>query len=484
VPGKAANTNTIFSAEGDASVRTVRHTKTSRDDGIVLALCAAYAAFCVIVRPPGPLTAPDSAGYLAFEPIHALGYPLFLKLLGAQAAMLVQPLIFCLALVWLGLESRRLSSSAALAAGAVLAPLTTPDLTRYHFTVLTESLFISGTVALIAAIVRFTRQPSWRAAAAAAAIVGVTATVRRTGIALAPVPVVMVAIFWCRLAAYRWTVLTAAIVPVVAIIGAERLAAVIVHGDQLTSITGRQLYAKAALLNAPPVDRRAADPLRRHLEEHLDRDFAPIRALISDAPREVRGVLTLYYETCLQWPCVEELRGPVARSSVTLNDALKQVAVERMSRAPRAFVELAITDYRSLWAAFDQRHPTVAPALTAFVAANRPLPYEHETFKVDSDEPLVFRPSAAITYLQPAVIFVGWCTGGLALLALALAATRRLVAPAIAVACLASLTAHARLVFSALFAAGISRFTVSLWPAIMTAMVFGGWSLVRRDARA
>ena len=45
-----------------------------------------------------------------------------------------------------------------------------------------------------------------------------------------------------------------------------------------------------------------------------------------------------------------------------------------------------------------------------------------------------------------------------------------------ALACLAALTAHGGLLFSALFAAGIARFIVSLWPAVMTAVLFAGWS--------
>src|SRR6185295_904956 len=106
------------------------------------------------------------------------------------------------------------------------------------------------------------------------------------------------------------------------------------------SIAGRQLFAKVAIIDAPPAERHSSDPLRRRLEERLDVDYAPIRALLARAPREVHDVVTLFYETCLQWQCNLELRGPVAVSNVPLNDALQQVAVDRIVRAPRQFATL------------------------------------------------------------------------------------------------------------------------------------------------
>jgi len=275
-------------------------------------------------------------------------------------------------------------------------------------------------------------------------------------------------------------VLAAVVIPPVAILAAEGVAERVVHGDQLTTIIGRQLYAKAAMIDAPPVVHPSSDPLRRRLEQHLDVDFAPVRALVARAPRELRAVLTLFYETCLQWQCVPELQGPVAVSTLPLNDGLRKVSIERIVRAPGQFALLTATHYRALWTAYHLRHPAVASALTAFLAANRPLPLEREVFAVAPDQPLVFSGDWKVVYLQPVVFLIGWITGALAILGLAAAPTRRVMSPPLMVACLASLTAHVGLLFSALFAAGIARFMVSVWPAVMTAMVFGAWAAVRR----
>ena len=79
-------------------------------------------------------------------------------------------------------------------------------------------------------------------------------------------------------------------------------------------------------------------------------------------------------------------------------------------------------------------------------------------------------------FIQPAVTGIGWLTGGLALLGLAAIVMKRRLPPSLSIACLAALAAHSGLLFSALFAAGIARFIVSLWPAIMTSVLFAAWS--------
>jgi hypothetical protein len=129
-----------------------------------------------------------------------------------------------------------------------------------------------------------------------------------------------------------------------------------------------------------------------------------------------------------------------------------------------------------------ERHPKTAPAPNALIAANRPLPFEREAFKLSPQDTLEFVPYEPVRFIQPAVTAIGWLTGGLALLGLAAVVMKRPLAPSLSIACLAALVAHGGLLFTALFAAGIARFIVSLWPAIMTAVLFAAWSA--RDLRS
>jgi hypothetical protein len=453
---------------------------------VVIALCALYGLYCLSSMPPGPVTAPDSSGYLAASPIHVLGYPAFLKIVGARGAMIVQPLLFAAALASLGIETLSLTSSVLLSSAVIAALALIPELTTYHYSVLTESLFMSGLIAFLASLVAFAREPSYSRLARSATIAALTAVVRRTGLAFLPVVPIMVLMCWRRWAAHAVAVVAAMAVPLLVIIGGERVVAMAVHGHRVTSLMGRHMFAKAALIDAAPVSSQSADPHRARLERDLDLTYAPIRALLSSAPSNVRAVLVLYYETCLQGPCVPDLgTTSAAFTEKAVNDVLEQAGRARIIRAPSGYAALTATEYRSLWTAFRLRHPGTVPQLNAFIAANRTLPFEVEAFKVGPRDALEFQASNAVRFVQPVVIALGVLKGLLALAGLGAAVARRAWPPALIVACLASLTAHGAALFSVLFAAGIGRFMLSLWPAVMTAALFAGWWLLSlmRDVR-
>src|SRR4030095_12610486 len=88
---------------------------------IVFALCAAYVAYCLGTNPAGPFTTPDSIRYLEAWPMYALGYPVFLKIVGARGAIVVQPVLFGAALAFLGSEIVRVTRSTWLAIAVVIA---------------------------------------------------------------------------------------------------------------------------------------------------------------------------------------------------------------------------------------------------------------------------------------------------------------------------------------------------------------------------
>jgi hypothetical protein len=263
-----------------------------------------------------------------------------------------------------------------------------------------------------------------------------------------------------------------------ALVAGERMAARAMHGDALTSLMGRHLYAKAAMLDAPPTHEPSPDPMRRALEEHVDVAFAPIRTLIESAPPDIRGVLTVYYETCLQGPCVPELADTIPWGGAEINDALEAVALDRLKRAPLGYAGLTARHYAAIWSAYKLRDPATVPVLNAFIATHRPLPFERRAFGLSPGGTLTFTPDPHVRMVQPAVAAIGWAMFGLALGGVAAAAARRTLPPSLAVAALAALTADGGLLFSVMLAAGLSRFIVSLWPAITTALLFAAFAIV------
>ena len=441
---------------------------------IVFALCAAYVAYCLGSNPAGPITTPDSVRYLTASPWYPLGYALFLKLVGAHGAIVAQPILYGAALAFLGREIVRLTRRTWLAVAVLIGAMALPQIREFHASILSESLFLSLLVVFLALSVRFVHHPTWHLMVVIAATAGAGANVRRTAFALVPVMLLMAFYERRRLRAPQFSMfLVAAMAPFVAIFGAEQAAAAIVHGDAASSLTGRHMFAKAALIDAPPAP-ASTDRLTAALDVHLQTDYAPIRDLLAAAPADLRAVLTTYYETCLQGGCADRSRALMP----DLNEAaqtrmLGAAGLARIRRAPVAFAELWATNYRSLWTVDRLRHPDRAGRLSAFIAAHRPMPFERLALSLEPDQVMTFAPSPNVRYAQWAITAVAIWTAGLALIGLWFAVASTPPPPLMAIAAIAAVTAHGCLVLSAALATGFARFTLGVWPAIVMASVFG-----------
>lgn len=455
---------------------------------IVYSLCAAYAAYCIATNPAGPFTTPDSFHYLNATPIVPLGYPLFLKIVGARGAILVQPLLFAAALAFLGRELVRLTRSTWLAVAVIAGSMVVPQLRQFHASILSESLFLATLAVFLGFSVRFAYHPSWHLMAAIAATAGISATVRRTAVALLPVMLAMALMQRHRLKGSQAALLfVAALAPFLFVMGVEQAAAPIVHAGQSSSLLGRHMFAKAALIDAPPASATVvaggpapgADPVRAALDSQLESDYAPIRDMLAAAPPDVRGVLTTYYETCLQGGCVDRSRALMPTlGEAEQTEVLGQVGLARIRRAPLAFAALTALEYQSLWTVDRTRHPDRAPAVAAFVAAHRPLPFERMALSLEPQHVFAFEPSPRVRYMQWAMTAVAIWTGALALSGVIAATGVVRLPPQLAIAAVAALSAHACLLLTAILATGFARFTIGVWPAIVTAAVLGVWAVV------
>jgi hypothetical protein len=441
---------------------------------IVFTLCAAYVAYCLGTNPAGPFTTPDSVHYLNGSPIVPLGYPLFLKLTGARGAIVAQPILFGAALAFLGREIVRLTHSTWLAVAVVIGSMALPQIREFHASILSESLFLSLLILFLGLSVRFAFHPSWHGMVLIAIAGGLNATVRRTAFALLPVMACMVLLqrHQLRGSQLRW-VFAAALVPFVAITGVEQAAAPAVHAGKSSSLMGRHMFAKAALIDAGPAS-PSDDRIRAALDEHLQNDYAPIRSFLASAPAEVRAVLAIYYETCLQGGCVDRSRALMpGLDESQQTETLGAAAIARIRRAPLAFARLTAMNYQSLWTIDRLRHPDRAPALTSFVAAHRPMPFEDLAFSLEPDEPFVFSGSERVRYVQWVMTLVAIWTMAIAMAGIYAAASRRTWPPLFTIAAAAALAAHGCLLLTALLASGFSRFMLGVWPAIVTAAVVG-----------
>jgi hypothetical protein len=312
-----------------------------------------------------------------------------------------------------------------------------------------------------------------------ATIAGLAGTVRRTGFALVAVMCVMVLLERRRLKGSQPALFfVAAVAPFLAVIGVEQAMAPLIHHGHTSSLMGRHMFAKAALIDAPPAA-PSSDLVRATLDRQLQEDYAPIREFLASAPRDLRAVLSIYYETCLQGGCVDRSRELMADlDEAGQTKTLGRAANARIARAPIAFLDLLALNYGSLWTVDRLRHPDRAERLTAFMAAHRPMPFERLAMSLQPDQVLAFQPSPRIRYVQWGVTALAIWTALLAAVALFGVVMPEKISPLLTIAAVAALASHACLILTAATAAGFSRFTLGIWPAIVTAAICGAWALL------
>lgn len=446
--------------------------------GFVLALCISYVAFCIGTHPTGPLTTPDSYNYLQASPIYPIGYPLFLKVFNPDAAIIVQPILFGAALALLGGQIVRHTRSTLLAVATLAAIIALPQLREFHASILSESLFGTLLIVFLALSVRFAYHPTWHLMVLMAFTAGVGGTVRRTAYALVPVMLIMVLQQRHRLHRSHPTFfLVAAVAPFLAIAGTEQVIAPLLHGGHTSSLMGRHMFAKAALIDAPPAP-IVNDPLTDTLNRHLEHDYAPVRNALAQAPRDVRAVLSLYYETCMQGGCVDGSRAlmpDLVEADQTRR--LGNVGVARLRRAPIAYLDLAALNYQALWTVDRLRDPSRAAAMAAFLDSHRPLLFEQMAMALQPGQPMTFQPSPRVRYAQWFMTMLGFGTAAIAMVGLLGTLSARPLPPLATIGSVAALAAHGSLVLTTLLAAGFSRFLQGVWPAIAMAAVFGAWAV-------
>ncbi len=341
---------------------------------VLAGVAAAYALVMIVVAPDAPVTQPDSASYLAFSSYRTATYPLFIKLVGLNSLTIVQTLLFAGALAVLGFETLASTRNLAVAAILMIGVAANPELNKYHSVVMTESLFMSALLVFLAMLVRFVRLKDLLSLGLAAALAGVAATIRPTGLALLPIPILMVLACRRQLKSPVLALMSVALLPAIMLVAGERALSHFIHQGNLASLAPRHIFAKAAMIDAPPASTTETDPLRRALLVAIENDFAPIRALIAQADRNTRIPMTVHYETCVEYVCSDPLRA--RNASPRFEAEMLQVGLQRLASAPLNYAGLVWTHYRALWTLYTQTHPATAPVFAEFIRNHRPLPFE------------------------------------------------------------------------------------------------------------
>jgi hypothetical protein len=254
-----------------------------------------------------------------------------------------------------------------------------------------------------------------------------------------------------------------------AVVGAERVYARAIHGDQLTSFMGHHLFGKAALIDAPPLDSSRLSPLEQRLVKALEVDYAPVRKTLRDAEHSTaHPALLAAYEVCIQHGCTKPFQQEYGVSNLVFNAARARVGFARLRQNAVGFAQLTWREYQNLWALNSRTHPQLAPEYDAFIASARPLPLEKML------APTVFNatsPSAVAYVVRPAFLTAGVVVALITICFGYAVATRYRSDPLVLTAFLSALSVELVFAFTALTAIGYGRYTMAMWPNIAMAII-------------
>ena len=361
------------------------------------------------------------------------------------------------------------TGSALAATGLMLACCINPELNRYHWMLLTESLFVSLTIAILALIVLMVQRPQPRLVVLMSTAIGLAIAVRPPGYAFVPLLPVLGLLLWPRIRE-RWLVyLAGAVVPLLVVLTLETLAYAWHHPLPRDSLTGRHMFAKAALIDAGIANPYPDGHPYRAIWQQMETDAAPVRRLIAAAPgHSARSHVLRNYEVTLQYRFAEAAVMPASKATgLSPSAVMLDVGLARLRSAPLGYLWLSAQHFGGLWVVYAASHPASAPQINAFLDAHRPLPMDDASGSLTDPAPT--RSQALL--VQPVMLALGAVTA-LAILLLAASWLARTPPPALIIAGVSALMVNGNFLLIALTGVGIPRYTLAMWPAIMTTAMF------------
>jgi hypothetical protein len=174
------------------------------------------------------------------------------------------------------------------------------------------------------------------------------------------------------------------------------------------------------------------------------------------------------YEVCMQWACLHPDL-PSGLSEAQIGDRLRHVAMKRIRGNPGALVPLAMDEYVAAWTIGARTHPTAAPLYDHYVSALRPVPMERRFALTGALSPTQPRLTARVA--QPLFFAMGWAMIAIIFFSSVGLARNWDCRSLLLIALCAAITVQSTVVMTAVLAVGYPRYTMALWPIMVSATV-------------
>jgi hypothetical protein len=390
-----------------------------------------YATVAILIPPYFPLLQPDSASYIEFSSTRTALYPLFLKLLRNLGLDLVQITyvqvgLFSLSLFFLLSALLRIGVPRLLAAIFVALLCGNVYFSSFHRTILTESLFCTAMLLVVAFLLDFLRSGASVFLALAALGMGLLVGIRPAAIGLVPALFVAGWLKWRQHEVTTSIFVAAIVVPFALGILCEWIPYHAHHGDRRDSIASNLYMGRSAMLARPGIIFTGPHAgVLTELGQKLSETYEPVHEFLARVPLPALPMFTAAYELVGQEYVMRReieqasLSAGVAKQAL-LADLAKQIILANITGQ----MKLIFVQYVGQWSMASLTFPPTARAINKLVDEHPAVPL----LQNDPDDIMLHpKPRSSSYFIYPAFLAAGLLT-----LLLALALTPFLLRPSLA----------------------------------------------------
>lgn len=425
-------------------------------------------ALLYLLAGPALVVEPDSGSYTSWNPIRTAIYPIFVRMVSSTDLRALQVLLLAATVAWAGWRTFCWTQSTILTALLTTGLLVNPYVWLMQGSVLSEALTTPLLILFSVSLLNFSLFRTHNYLFWLAGLAGLLAATRPVLLPLIMIPILAALTLSNKKLRLVLTCLSIALVP----IGLERVVSNVRHGDRLTSLAGKHVFAKASLLNGRADHTEPRSATERRLATLMLTEYNSIRAELRRAPPgPIRDALRLNYEICIQYACTQDALAAGMPPDHVMNAAMLKVGLPRLLGDIPGYVRLSWDEYKGMWLHHSAKHPDLAKNFRDYLTSRGELPFKRSLGEAGVSVP-VSEQRSIYRVTRPLFLVIGLALGSITLISVG-AVLRRSQHPYLLVTLLASLSVQLTLVFASLTGVGIARYAMSLWPPMVVSLLFG-----------
>ncbi|MEQ8392860.1 MAG: hypothetical protein RIB30_17870 [Thalassospira sp.] len=343
-----------------------------------------YFVLALIFSPDSAYLEPDSGGYINFSSSRTIGYPALIWLSSTlfgdfNDVVILQLLFFVLSISFLIKKSWNLEKGWVVVFGVIVVSFLNPVFLRYHYSILSESIFFSCVSLVLTFVISIARNPKsiWNFILFGLSI-GLSILVRPIAYSFLPlIPIISMLVYFI-VGEPIWKRVICSCLACCIMIGIGAVAERQLYGPDRVSLLPLVIFAKGMLIEAGDAPSDSKDNVKK-LWDRMEEDGSDVRRLLRDASHmnlAVDQYLRQNYEVYFQYQYGQEMIQEIVKDADVDPAKLKlSVGFSRIEANLGGYLQLSARNFMDLWGVYATSFSPFVGEGNEFLNKHRPLPF-------------------------------------------------------------------------------------------------------------